>query len=448
MRRVVITGIGVVAPGGIGREPFWETLITGKSACDTATVEPLENFRSQIAGTIFDWLPLAYGLTKEEVDRLDRHIQFALVASAEALADSGLALAQIDHTRLGVSTGTAIGSTIRLEEEYRTVSKQATQFTVDPNLATPYLYHAVTPSSLSAEIATRYAVRGPVVTVSTGCTAGIDAVAHAFEWIQDGEIDVAITGASETGICPINIASFDAIKGTSPRNTEPKTASRPFDKTRNGFVLGEGSAFLILEEYERAVQRGASIYAEISGYGNALNAYHMTGLQSNGLDMVQAIETALASAHRDRNDVQYINAHGSSTLQNDLHETNAFKVTWGEQAYHIPISSIKSMIGHSLGAIGAIEIAACALVIQRGIIPPTINYHTPDPNCDLDYVPNQARKQAVDLLVSTGSGFGGFQSAIVMANVGTGFIPVQEGFTSVHRGLSPSRGENVCLEKL
>jgi minimal PKS ketosynthase (KS/KS alpha) len=417
MRRVVITGIGVVAPGGTGREAFWETLETGKSACDIAQIEHREKFRSQVAGTVSDWLPLAHGLTEDDVSRLDRHIQFAVKASLEALQDSGLELERLDRERLGVAAGTAIGSTIRLEQEYLAVSSQATEFNVDPTLATPYLYHAITPSSLSAEIATRYGVKGPVVTVSTGCTAGIDAIAHAFEWIRDGEIDIAISGASEAGICPINIASFDAIKGTSPRNDDPKTASRPFDKTRNGFVLGEGCAFLILEDFEHACRRGAHIYAEINGYGNALNAYHMTGLQRNGLDMVQAITAALAAANVDRRDVQYINAHGSSTMQNDIHETNAFKATWGDQAYKIPISSIKSMIGHSLGAIGAIEIAACALIIQRGVIPPTINYSVPDPDCDLDYIPNQARKQTVDLLVSTGSGFGGFQSALVMSRV-------------------------------
>ena len=417
MRRVVVTGIGVVAPGGIGRETFWETLQTGKSACDVVQIDQREKFRSQVVGAVSDWYPLLCGLTEDEVSRLDRHIQFALFATMEALVDSNLDLAQLDASQLGVAAGTAIGSTMRLEQEYLVVSHQATEFTVDPTLATPYLYNAFTPSSLSAEIAARYGVTGPVVTVSSGCTAGIDAVAHAFEWIREGRVDVAITGASESGICAINMASFDAIKGTSARNSEPKTASRPFDKTRNGFVLGEGCAFLILESLEHASQRGARIYCEINGYGSALNAYHMTGLQRNGLDMMQAINTALEMAHMDRNDVHYINAHGSSTVQNDIHETNAFKAAWGKQAYRIPISSIKSMIGHSLGAIGAIEIAACALIIQRGIIPPTINYETPDPECDLDYVPNKARKQAIDALVSTGSGFGGFQSALVMAKV-------------------------------
>jgi len=316
-----------------------------------------------------------------------------------------------------ITAGTAIGSTIRLEQEYLAVSKQATEFNVDPSLATPYLYHAVTPSSLSAELADKFHARGPVVTVSTGCTAGIDAIAQAFEWIRDADATVVISGASEAGICPINMASFDAIKATSPRNTEPKTASRPFDGARNGFVLGEGSAFLVLEELDHALQRDAHLYAEIIGYGSALNAYHMTGLQREGLDMAQAINSALHDAGIQPDAVQYINAHGSSTPQNDIHETNAFKAVWGSQAYSIPISSIKSIAGHSLGAIGAIEIAACALVIERGVIPPTINYQTPDPECDLDYVPNTARQQPVDMLVSTASGFGGFQSALLLSKV-------------------------------
>lgn len=416
MARVIITGIGVVAPGGVGREAFWQTLITGKSTAEIIQIEAPERFRSQVVAAVQDWDPYCFGLSEEEVARTSRHSQFGLAAAAEALAESGLDLARLDSTRLGIAVGTAIASTFRLEQEYMVVSKQATEFNVDPSLASPYLYHAMTPTSLSAEIAARYAIQGPVVTVSSGCTAGVDAVAHAFEWIREGEVDVAITGAAEAGICPVNIASFDAIKGTTPRNDSPKTASRPFDQTRNGFVLGEGSAFLILESLEHALQRGAPvIYGEIRGYGSALNAYHMTGLQRDGQDMVQAIQAALEMAEIDPAEVEYINSHGSSTRQNDLHETNAFKKVWREQAYTIPVSSIKSMIGHSLGAIGAIEIAACALILKHGVIPPTINYQTPDPECDLDYVPNRAREQAIKHVVSTASGFGGFQSAMVLS---------------------------------
>lgn len=418
MARVMITGIGVVAPGGIGREAFWKTLVTGQSTAELIQIEEPERFRSQVVAAVTDWHPSRSGLTEDEITRTSRHTQFGLVAAAEALLESSLDLSALDITRIGVAAGTAIGSTIRLEQEYFVVSKQATEFTVDPLLASPYLYHAMSPTSLSAEIAAKYRVEGPVVTISTGCTAGIDAVAHAFEWIRDGEADVVIAGASEAGICPVNIASFDAIKGTTPSNDRPKQASRPFDNRRNGFVLGEGSAFLILESLEHARKRGAPvIYGEISGYGSALNAYHMTGLQRDGLDMVQAIAAALEMAQMEPEEIQYINSHGSSTRQNDIHETNAFKRVWNARAYATPISSIKSMIGHSLGAIGAIEVAACALILQRGILPPTINYTDPDPECDLDYVPNVAREQAVRNIVSTASGFGGFQSAIVLSAV-------------------------------
>jgi 3-oxoacyl-(acyl-carrier-protein) synthase len=416
MARAMITGIGVVAPGGTGRDAFWQTLITGKSTAEIIQIDAPERFRSQVVAAVSDWDPYQSGLSEEEIARSSRHSQFGLVATIEALSESGLDLARMDTTRVGIAVGTAIASTFRLEQEYMVMSKQATEFNVDPALASPYLYHAMTPTTLSAEIAARYHVLGPVVTVSSGCTAGIDAVAHAFEWIREGEVDVAIAGAAEAGICPVNIASFDAIKGTTPRNDAPKTASRPFDRTRNGFVLGEGSAFLIIESLEHALQRHAPIiYGEIRGYGSALNAYHMTGLQRDGQDMAQAIEAALEMAEIAPTEIEYINSHGSSTRQNDLHETNAFKLVWREQVYTVPVSSIKSMIGHSLGAIGAIEIAACALILKYGIIPPTINYQTPDPECDLDYVPNRAREQAIKHIVSTASGFGGFQSAMVLS---------------------------------
>lgn len=416
MARVMISGIGVVAPGGIGKETFWQTLVTGKSTADLVQLEKRELFRSQVVAAVTDWDPDAPGLTEAEIARTSRHTQFGLVAATEALKESGLDFALLDPSRVGVSAGTAIGSTLRLEQEYLIMSKQATEFTVDPALATPFLYQAMTPTSLSTEIAAKFQVQGPVVTISTGCTAGIDAIAHAFEWIRDGDADVVIAGAAEAGICPVNMASFDAIKGTTPRNTEPKTASRPFDQTRNGFVLGEGSAFLILESLEHARKRQAAVlYGEIKGYGSSLNAYHMTGLQREGLDIIQAINEALRMADLRPEDIQHINAHGSSTRQNDIHETNAFKAVWKDLAYNLPISSIKSMIGHSLGAIGALEIVACALILQYGIIPPTINYQIPDPECDLDYVPNRAREQRVKNIISTASGFGGFQSALVLS---------------------------------
>jgi len=415
--RVVVTGVGVVAPGGVGREAFWKTLVGGVSTSDKTPVDRPERFRSQIAASVADWKPATYGFTEQESQQLDRHIQFALVAAGEAWADAGLDLTLPTSQTLGVVAGTAIGSSSLLEREYFVVSRQATDFNVDPELASPYLFDAFNPSYLSASIASRFGATGPVQTISSGCTAGIDAIAQAFEWIASGDAEVVVAGASEAGICPINIASFDVIKATSSRNDDPKKASRPFDKKRDGFVLGEGSAFLILERFEHAQTRQAHIYGEITGYGSAMNAYHMTGLPRDGHDMVQAITVALENAGVAPSAIHYINAHGSSTLQNDVHETSAFKAVWKEGAYHIPISSIKSMIGHSLGAIGAIELAACALALDRGIVPPTINYENPDPTCDLDYIPNQSRCLPIRTLISTASGFGGFQSAMVMSKV-------------------------------
>lgn len=415
--RVVVTGVGVVAPGGVGREAFWKTLVEGISTSDRTPVDQPERFRSQIAAAVADWEPSQYGFTENECKQLDRHIQFALVAAAEAWEDAGLDISCVLPQSMGVVAGTAIGSSTMLEQGYFVVSRHATDFNVDPALTQPYLFDAFNPSYLSARIATRFGVHGPVQTVSSGCTAGIDAIAQAFEWIRAGEAEIVIAGASEAGICPINIASFDAIKATSTRNNDPQKASRPFDKKRDGFVLGEGSAFLILERLEHAQQRDAHMYGEIDGYGSALNAYHMTGLPRDGHDMVQAITMAIETAGITPDEINYINAHGSSTPQNDLHETSAFKEVWKDAARRIPISSIKSMIGHSLGAIGAIELAACALVLDRGVVPPTINYETPDPSCDLDYIPNRARTLPIQTLISTASGFGGFQSAMVMSKV-------------------------------
>jgi 3-oxoacyl-(acyl-carrier-protein) synthase len=256
------------------------------------------------------------------------------------------------------------------------------------------------------------------MTVSNGCTAGIDAVAFGYETILDGEADVMLAGAAESPVSPISLACFDPIKATSRRNDDPARASRPFDRDRDGFTIGEGAAMLVLEEQGHARRRGARVYAEVLGYAGVCNAYHMTGLESHGRDMAKAIRLALDQAGLEPEAIGYINAHGSSTAQNDVHETAAFKEALGDHAYRVPISSIKSMIGHSLGAIGAIEMACCALVVDRGILPPTINYENPDPLCDLDYVPNVAREQRVDVVLSTGSGFGGFQSAMLFGRAG------------------------------
>lgn len=412
MRRAAVVGVGVVAPGGVTREQFWDTITSGRTATRRITLFDPSEFRSQIAAEV-DWDPAAAGLSPQELRRQDRYIQFATAGAMEAMADSGLDLEALDHDRMAVSMGSAVGGTKILEDEYVVVSNHGREWLVDPEYAMPFMYQGLVPSSLASELAMKFGAHGPAAVISTGCTSGIDGIGHALHLIQDDRADVVITGAAESPISPISMACFDAIKATSARNDDPAHASRPFDRDRDGFVMGEGAAVLILEELDRAVARGAHIYCEVLGYASRGNAFHMTGLRPDGAEMSISINEAMAQGKLNPDDIDYINAHGSGTKQNDRHETAAFKSSLGQRAYDIPISSIKSMIGHSLGAIGSLEMAACALAIDRGVVPPTANYENPDPECDLDYTPNEAREVPVDAALSVGSGFGGFQSAMV-----------------------------------
>jgi act minimal PKS ketosynthase (KS/KS alpha) len=279
------------------------------------------------------------------------------------------------------------------------------------------MFDYLAPSAMPREVAWKVGAEGPVTMVSTGCTSGIDAVGHAAALIRDGVVDVMCAGASDTPITPIVVACFDAIKATTTYNDAPEVASRPFDGTRNGFVLAEGAAMFVLEDYERARARGARIYGEVGGYATRCNAFHMTGLRPDGRELSDAITSALDQSKVDATAIDYVNAHGSGTKQNDRHETAAYKRSLGDHAYSVPVSSIKSMVGHSLGAIGSVEIAACALALTHGVVPPTANLSTPDPDCDLDYVPVTAREVPLNTVLTAGSGFGGFQSAMVLHRV-------------------------------
>ncbi|GAA2353850.1 beta-ketoacyl-[acyl-carrier-protein] synthase family protein [Streptomyces cuspidosporus] len=422
-RRVAITGIGVVAPGGVGTKEFWSLLTEGRTATRAISLFDATGFRSRIAAEA-DFDPHHEGLTPQEVRRMDRAAQFAVVAAREAVSDSGLEAAGalcaggLDPYRVGVTVGSAVGATTSLDTEYRVVSDGGAKWLVDYTYAVPHLFDHFVPSSFAAEVAWAVGAQGPVSVISTGCTSGLDAVGHAVELIREGSADVMVAGATDAPISPITVACFDAIKATSPRNDDPAHASRPFDRTRNGFVLGEGSALFVLEELSLARRRGAHVYAEIAGFASRCNAYHMTGLRPDGREMAEAIRVALDEARLPATAVDYINAHGSGTKQNDRHETAAFKRALGAHARATPISSIKSMVGHSLGAIGSLEIAASALAIEHGVVPPTANLHEPDPECDLDYTPLVARERAVEVVLSVGSGFGGFQSAMVLAGAG------------------------------
>lgn len=413
-RRVAITGIGVVAPGAPGRKAFWDLLATGRTATRGITLFDPTGFRSRIAAEC-DFDPAAEGLSPQEIRRMDRAGQLAVVATREALSDSGLSDAGIPPERVGVSIGSAVGCTMGLEEEYVVLSDAGRLWTVDPGYRVPQLYGYMVPSTLATEVAWVYGAEGPVSLISTGCTAGLDAIGYGAQLIWEGAADAVVTGATDAPISPITVACFDAIKATSPNNEDPAHASRPFDADRDGFVLGEGAAVLVLEELDAARRRGAHVYAEIRAFANRSNAYHMTGLKPDGREMAAAITEALRQASLEPADVDYINAHGSGTKQNDRHETAAFKRSLGERAYQVPVSSIKSMIGHSLGAIGSIEIAACALALENQAVPPTANLTTSDPECDLDYVPITAREHQLDVVLSVGSGFGGFQSAMLVA---------------------------------
>jgi minimal PKS ketosynthase (KS/KS alpha) len=412
-RRVVITGIGVVAPGGVGTKEFWSLLTSGRTATRAITHFDASSFRSRIAAEA-DFDAAREGLTPQEVRRMDRAAQFAVVGAREAVADSGLDLSAADPFRIGTTIGSAVGATTSLDTEYAVVSDGGAKWLVDHEYAVPHLFDYFVPSSFATEVAWAVGAQGPASVVSTGCTSGLDSVGHAVELIREGTADVMVAGATDAPISPITVACFDAIKATSPRNDSPETASRPFDASRNGFVLGEGAAVFVLEELGAARARGAHIYAEIAGFASRCNAYHMTGLRKDGAEMAEAIRVALGDSRLDGTAVDYINAHGSGTKQNDRHETAAFKRSLGDHAYATPVSSIKSMIGHSLGAIGALEVAASALAIEHGVVPPTANLHEQDPECDLDYTPLEARERRIDTVLSVGSGFGGFQSAMVL----------------------------------
>jgi act minimal PKS ketosynthase (KS/KS alpha) len=418
-RRTVITGIGIVAPGGIGTKAFWNTLVEGRTSTRRITLFDASPFRCQIAAEC-DFDPRREGLSPKQIRRLDRAAQFAVVATGEALADGGFDTAEIDRSRMGVSIGSAVGNTMRIEEEYAAISDGGRDWLVDWRYAVPYSYQYLLPSSIVSEVAWRSRAEGPAVGVSSGCTSGLDAVGHAVQLIEDGSADVVITGATDAPLSPITMACFDALKATTPRNDDPASGCRPFHRDRDGIVLGEGAAVFVCEEYEHAKRRGARIRAEILGYANRANAYHMTGLRPDGRELAESIRVALDQARLDPSEIEYVNAHGSGTKQNDLHETVAVKRSLGEHAYNVPMSSIKSMVGHSLGAIGAIEIAACVLAIEQNVIPPTANLTDQDPACDLDYVPIVAREQRTDVVLSVGSGFGGFQTAIVIADPGRG----------------------------
>jgi beta-ketoacyl-acyl-carrier-protein synthase II len=412
-RRVVITGIGVISPNGIGKDNAWLGMVSGKSAVKLVDGFDVSLFNTKIAAEARDFDPFSLGLSHDEVMRMDRYVQFALVCAQMAVKDSGICFSKEDPQRIGVCLANAICGTKYMEEEFALVTEDGRK-PIDPSKVRPDLYDAAMFNTPSIEISAKYGFNGICDTLSTGCTAGTDSLGFGLETIQDGEHDMMFCGGSEAPITPITFGAFDVVNVLSSRNDNPAAASRPFDKKRDGFVLSEGAGILILEELSHALKRNGRIYAEVIGFGTGCNAYHMTDLPADGAAMANCINLALKDAAVKPSEIDYINAHGSSTKMNDIFETNAYKTIFGDYAYKLPISSFKSMIGHPLAAANAVELAVSSMIFAKDLLPPTINQEEKDPLCDLDYIPNLARRKRVNIILKTSSGFSGIHSSLVL----------------------------------
>ncbi len=415
-KRVVVTGIGVISPNGIGKEEIYAAMISGKSAVKKVDNFDVSMFNTKIAAEVRNFNPFKFNLSHEDAMRMDRYVQFSVAAADMALKDSSIDLSKINLERTGVCLANAICGTKYMEEEFSLVTDNGKN-PIDPDKVRPDLYDAAMFNTPSIEISARYGLKGICNTLSTGCTAGTDSVGFAFESIQDGEHDIMISGAAEAPITPITFGAFDVINVLSVQNDNPEAASRPFDKKRDGFILSEGAGILILEELNHALKRGAKIYCEVTGFGTSCNAFHMTDLPSDGKAMADCINLALKDASLKPGEMDYINAHGSSTRMNDIFETSAYKMVFGDYAYKIPISSLKSMIGHPLAAANAIEMVVGAMIFERDILPPTINQEEKDPLCDLDYIPNVSRRKKINTMLKTSSGFSGIHSSLILERV-------------------------------
>lgn len=405
-KRVVITGLGIISPVGTGLEQFWSSLTGGVSGIRRVTRFDPTNFSTKIAGEVADFEPTNY-VDKKEARRMDRFTQFAVAATGMAIKDAALNLEEENRDRIGVILGSGIGGIGTLEDQARILAEKG------PGRVSPFFVPMMIANMGAGQVAISYRLRGPNVTSVTACASSTNAVGDAFKMIQWGHADVMITGGTEAPITPLAMAGFISMKAMSTRNDEPEKASRPFDAGRDGFVVGEGAAILVLETLERALNRGARIYAEIVGYGSTCDAYHMTAPDPEGCGAANSMREALADAGLEPGAVDYINAHATSTPLGDKAETTAIKNVFGPHAYRMAVSSTKSMTGHLLGAAGGLEAMVCVMAIQRGIIPPTINYEQPDPECDLDYVPNVARKAGVSVALSNSFGFGGHNATLV-----------------------------------
>jgi len=406
MNRVVVTGMAVICSIGYSNDSFFENLRNGVSGVRRISHFDPEGYATQIAAEMRDFDPANY-MELRQLKRMDRFSQLAVAAGRIAIEDADLRIDKGNAEDTGVLVASGVGGLYTIEEQNKRLLE------LGPGRVSPLLIPMMIPNMAAAQVSIQFGARGPVNSVCTACAAGTQAIGDAFEVIRRGDAKIMLCGGSEAAITPLGISGFAATKAMSTRNDEPQRASRPFDIERDGFVMGEGAGIIVLEELDYAISRGARILAEIVGYGSTGDAYHLTALESSGINAARAMRNAMIDAGVSSDEIGYINPHGTSTPLNDEVETKAIKTALGEKAYDIPISSTKSMTGHCLGAAGAIEAAICVDVICSGIIPPTINLDVPDPLCDLDYVPKVSRRKSVDVAMSNSMGFGGHNATII-----------------------------------
>ena len=406
-KRVVITGLGAISPVGNTAAEFWQALLAGKSGIGPITRFDAAEYDAKIAGEVKGFEPTAF-IDKKEARRMDRFTQFAIAAAKMALDDSGIDLEKADKSRIGSFVGSGIGGMDTLHEQYKNL------FEKGPNRVSPFFIPMMIANMAAGQVSIAFGLQGPSSCVVTACATGTNCIGDAMKVIQRGDADVMVAGGTEAAISPAGMAGFCSMKALSTRNDAPEKASRPFEKDRDGFVMGEGSGIVILESLEHALARGARIYAELAGYGTNADAYHVTAPAPEGAQAARCMELAIKDAGLQVTDVDYINAHGTSTPLNDKNETLGIKALFGDHAKNLAVSSIKSMTGHLLGAAGGIECVATALTVANDMMPPTINYDTPDSDLDLDYVPNQARAKVVRVALSNSFGFGGHNATLLV----------------------------------
>ena len=410
-RRVVITGFGLTTPLGVGCDDVWRRILNGESGIGPITRFDASAHDTRIAGEVKNFSPEEY-VSVREVRRMDLFILYALAATRFAVERAGLDMTKEDPERVGVIVGTGLGGLPTLEKYHSILLEKG------PGRISPFFIPMLIANEAPGNIAIQYGIKGPNLSIVTACATGAHSIGDAFRVIQYGDADVMVAGGTEANLTPLSVGGFNALKALSTRNDAPEKASRPFDKERDGFVIGEGAGIVILEELEHARMRRATIYAEVAGYGYNGDAYHITAPCPDGDGSMRCIRMALKDAGISPDEVDYINAHGTSTDLNDSSETLAIKGVFGERAYKIPVSSTKSMTGHLLGAAGAVEAIFITLAIRDQVCPPTINYEYPDPECDLDYVPNTAREHAIDVAISNSFGFGGTNAVLVFKRFG------------------------------